>query len=97
MGKLNLDFILTDYTGKKMEGDEDVVHCGKFLANFLGRGTSDQPVKFFDWAIKLYNKQEIDLDKSDIASLRKFVTSQQMWNASKAQILQKLDDLEKAE
>lgn len=93
--KLNLDFIMDDYTGKKMTGEEDAIHCGKVLANFLGRQSSESPIKFFHWGIKLYNKEEIELDKSDAKSLKAFVSSQNMWNVVKAQILQKLDDLDK--
>lgn len=61
--KLNLDFFVKDLNGKFIEVEAG--HAGKLLASALSSSNKGNAIKLMDWAIKLWNKQEIDLDDSD--------------------------------
>ena len=71
---------------------EDGKHAGKILSALLAKATeAENPVKFFDWALSLYKKQPLDLDKSDMELLKKFVKGhRQMFVFAQAQILNKI-------
>lgn len=87
--KLDLNWRLKNLDGKEMEGDEEGAHAGKLIASLLSRATeAESPIKFFDWALKLYNKQDLQLDDSDFETLKKFVKSHKgLFAIAQAQIL----------
>lgn len=73
---------------------EDGKHAGKILSSLLVKATEvENPVKFFDWALTLYKKQPLELDKSDMDLLKKFVKGhKQMFVFAQAQILNKISE-----
>lgn len=70
--KFNPNFILTGIDGKPMEGEIDVIHAGKILAQSLFYAT-DNRIKFHGWALKLYSMMAIDLDDADKELLKNFI------------------------
>lgn len=78
--KIDFDFELEGMemlgipSGVKVE--EDAKHVGKLLSSMLAKATeTENPVKFFDWALTLYKKQPLDIDKSDAELLKRFIKS----------------------
>jgi hypothetical protein len=96
--KIDLDWKIKNLAGKEMEGDnEDPVHAGKIVAGLMvGVGSQNQsnPIKYFDWALKLYNKQPIEVDEADLEEIKKFVKEhQQIFIIVKAPLLRYLNEL----
>lgn len=86
--KIDLNFNIKALDGKELENQ----NAGKLLANLLVNQPKGDTVKYYDWALKLYGGQPLDLDRSDHETLRKFVDEhQQMFILAKAQILEALD------
>lgn len=96
--KLDLNWKLKELNGKEMQSDsEETIHAGKTLANLFTRTGSERvsnPVKYFDWALKLYNKQSIEVDESDLDEIKKFIKDHStLFVIAKAQILKKLNEV----
>ena len=85
--KINLNKPFNGLDGKQIEN----LMLGKILANHLASANKGDAVKMIDWAMKLYNGKELDLDKSDIKTMTEFVEkSEAINNICKAQILDEL-------
>lgn len=88
--KLNLNFNF-----KALDGEE-FDNAGKTLANILA--VSDTPgylpIKAHDFAVKLFNDGEIEIDESDLDILEKIVMASKLSNIAKAQILEIIKKLE---
>lgn len=70
------------------EGNGTVVTLGKLLASQLAQSTRGDALKFFTWATKLYNGDELDLDPSDESVLKEFIkNADQLTILAKAQLL----------
>jgi len=68
-------------------------NMGKIVANSLVAGTKGNAIKFFDWAMKLYNGQVIDLDKADQKTLKDFIENNETLTILfKAQVLEQLEN-----
>lgn len=66
---------------------------GFWLAPALSSHNQGDPLKYFAWAVTIYNKGELSLDQSDLSTLKEFVkTTQTLNNLCKAQILQIIND-----
>lgn len=66
-------------------------HMGKIIANMLVSSTRGDALKYWGWAVKLNNKEEIDLDKSDFETFKEFVKSHEhLTILTKAQVLELL-------
>lgn len=88
------NFFIKDIAGKPFEGPEDQVHAGKLLANCLYYSNSNQPLKFHSWALKLYNREVLELEISDLNTLSDFVTnSATLTVASKYAILNYIEKI----
>ena len=86
--KLNLDIAILGLDGKEIEGS----NLGQLLSQMLASAsTKENAIKMYYWATKLYAKEELDLDPSDLSILKSFVESNdQLTVLAKAQILEKL-------
>jgi len=86
--KVNLNHPILGLDGKEIEGK----YLGELLSQMLASAsTKENAVKMYYWATKLYGKEEIDLDPSDLSILKTFVESNEhMTVLAKAQILEKL-------
>jgi hypothetical protein len=72
---------IKDETGKE-------VSLGKLLSGQLAGSNKGDALKLFTWAQKLYNDQPLDLDPSDRATLKDFITANETLTVlAKAQLL----------
>jgi hypothetical protein len=95
--KLDLNFTLKGFDGKEMESEAaESINAAQVLATQLySAREASNPVKYFDWALKLYNKQTLEVDSSDLEELKKFVkTHKSLFVIAQAQILKALSSLE---
>lgn len=70
-----LDFnkYLKDLDGVETENPN--THIGKGLANTLVAQSEGDAIKYWGWALKLNNKESIDVDESDYNTLKEFIKS----------------------
>jgi hypothetical protein len=81
---INLDFLIKDLTGKEIED----AHAGKMVANALvADSKTKEPLKFFSWAQKLYDKGVLELDGDDEKKFKSAVEEIAFPVLTKAQIL----------
>ncbi len=95
--KLDLDFILKGFDGTDMKSEDlSSIHAGQVLASQLySAREAKNPIKYFDWALKLYNKQAIELDEADLKDLKSFLEGHKgLYVIAKAQLLKCLNALE---
>jgi hypothetical protein len=89
--KLNFNFQLKGLDGKQVAGDDN--HAGKVLANALSLSNKGNAIKLYDWALKLFNKQTIEVDDTDFSVLFAFVeTSEFMFVICKSQLLHSMNE-----
>jgi len=85
----DLNVPITDLAGKQfpaIDGQEQTV--GVVLAPALSGHNQGDPLKFFSWAVTLFNGGELNLDESDAITLKEFVkTTPTLNNLVKAQVL----------
>ena len=85
---INLNQSLVDMEGTPIPDAE----MNKILANALQNSRTGDALKLWNWAVKLYNNEELDLDPSDFSTIRAFVEAEQTFPVlTKAQILTALD------
>lgn len=85
---LNLDFKIKELSGKEIEADS----AAKLLAGVLARkGEGFSPIKSVDFAYKLYNSGEIEIDRADLDILSNIVEKCDFFDLVKAQILEKIN------
>lgn len=96
--KIDLKVYLKDLDGKDAIVPIDGEKTGKMflsqlLANQLcGPSAEIEPVKAYDWAVKLWNDGFIDVDKSDLKNLENFITKcKTLTVLGKGQLLKILD------
>jgi hypothetical protein len=72
--KINFDFKFTDLKG---EVQGNAIHAGEYLANVLAADDSqkDNAIKFHAWALDLYKRDDLDLDKQDAETLQTFINT----------------------
>lgn len=84
MNKLNLD---KPFLG--LDGKEVGVKLNELLANSLGQSSEREPIKFFDWAVKLYNEGFIEVDNADLELITKFIKDNaQLTTMAKGRLLE---------
>jgi hypothetical protein len=69
--KLDLNFDLKDLAGNAIPE----ANCGKIVANALSQNAEGDALKYWGWATKLYNGEVLDLDASDVQTLKGFITT----------------------
>lgn len=97
--KINLDVPFINLDGSQFYDEPAGMKqtLGRVLGNQLVASNRSDAVKYYDWAIALYNGQAIEVDKSDFNKIKDFVDKHEgMIVLAKAQILQALDESEKA-
>jgi hypothetical protein len=77
--KLNFDFQFYGLDKKKHEGDQ--FHAGKNLADALSAFNKGHSTKFTVWALKIWNKEPIELDESDYQILHAFIETTEFLTA----------------
>lgn len=93
--KLNLDFQIKDLNGKFI--DVEAGHAGKLLASALSSSNKGNAIKLMDWALKLWNKQVVELDDTDKDILKALIDSTEfMTLLAKQQILLAIKAAEEA-
>lgn len=91
--KLNLNQKVCGLDGKPLLDGGEPVMLNQLVANALARATENS-IKFFDWATKLYNGETIEVDNADRKTLEKFITNDgNMRNLAKGPALKILDNL----
>ncbi|WP_343524512.1 hypothetical protein [Pedobacter sp.] len=58
-----------------LDGSESGEMLNKLLSNILAQANEGvtEPIKFFDWAIKIFNDGEVELDNTDSEVLKSFI------------------------
>jgi hypothetical protein len=85
--KIQLNKNLIGLDGQEIENS----HMGKLVASTLAGTNKGDAAKFWHWSTKFYAGEEVELDPSDLETLKNFIKeSEQLTNLSKAQILQQL-------
>jgi hypothetical protein len=90
--KLNLNFNLKGLDGNEIPN----TNAGKLLAEEISRTNQGNSIKLFDWAVKLWNENEIELDSTDAEVLKALIEkSTNLTVLSKAQLLRSLQEEKK--
>lgn len=85
--KINLNNSLVGLDGKEIADS----NLGKLVANILAASNKGDAAKMWHWALKLHAGEELELDPSDLETLKSFIKeNEQLTILSKAQILQLL-------
>ena len=88
MKKIDLNTPMVDLDGQAPEGSQ--LLC-KILARQLAGQTKGDPLKFWDWAVKLHKCEPLELDSSDEETLTNFVKNDEtLFVIAKAQILKRI-------
>jgi hypothetical protein len=66
---IEMNIPITGLDGQPIEGS----HAGKTLATVLVSQPEGEVIKLYDWALKLYNGQPIELDRADKEYLVNFI------------------------
>jgi hypothetical protein len=66
---LDFNSDLKDLDGNAMND----ANIGKLLASTLAQATEVDAIKFLDWALKLHAGKPLDIDLSDVETLRSFI------------------------
>lgn len=85
--KIDLNKSVLDLDGKEIEN----ANMGKIVANFLVNESKGDPLKFWEWALKLNKGEVLDLDKSDQDTFKTLIKeTEKLPIITKAQILEAL-------
>jgi hypothetical protein len=85
MKKIDLNKAITDLDGKNIEGS----NLGKLVAQMLVSSSRGDALKYMSWALKLHAGESLELDPSDVETLKNFIKEHdQLTILSKAQILE---------
>lgn len=86
---LDLNFKIKTLSGKDIEEAE----ANKIIANMLSEGTKNS-IKFYDWALKLWQEGKVEIDAADKKLLSDTITdSTKLTNLTKGQILKVIENL----
>lgn len=85
MKTINLNKAITDLDGKDIEGS----NLGKLVAQMLVSSSKGDALKYMAWALKLHAGESLELDPSDVETLKNFIKDHdQLTILSKAQMLE---------
>lgn len=83
--KLNFDFEIKNLKGEPFPNS----NAGEILSNFLAQLNKGNSLKLWDWAQKIYKKEELEIDRTDAEVLQGLIeTSESLPNITKAQIIE---------
>ena len=88
----NFNVPLKNLAGEIIKDEKDeILTVGKILSGSLANQNKGDAIKFFAWALKMYNCENLNLDRSDVKVLSEFVEhNEQLTVLAKAQILEVL-------
>jgi hypothetical protein len=73
--------------------DNTPITLGKLLSGQLASANKGDALKLFTWAQKCYNGETLDLDASDLSTLKEFIKSNESLTVlAKAQLLSVFKD-----
>lgn len=91
MRKIDLNIKLIDFNGQEIEKSDTI---NKILAGFLLRQTKGDPIKYFDWAMKLGKDGILEADQSDIDKLKELIDkSEELTVLVKAPLIKALKEV----
>jgi hypothetical protein len=92
--KVNLNKQFKSLDGKEFPTDDS--NMGKVLASALSSSNKGNSIKLFDWSMKWFNKQEVEMDDTDFDVLKGLVESAENMNVlCKAQLLAEFEKIKK--
>lgn len=90
--KVNLNKQFKALNGEELKG----LTMGQMLAEALSQSNKGNSIKLYNWALKFYNKEEVEMDDTDFEVLKGLVeTNEGLNNLFKAQITIELEALKK--
>lgn len=90
--KLNFDFAFMALNGEVVKDG----NAGKVLASHVASGNKGNSIKLWDWALRMYNHQDIELDNTDFDVLYALISENETLNVmAKAQLLNYMNDAKK--
>lgn len=90
--KLNFNFQLKDLAGNEVPGDSG--NTSRVLANTISSLNRGNSIKLYDWALKLWNFQPLEIDDSDVLMLEEIIETTDLLSiAAKAQMKQHIINL----
>lgn len=94
--KLSFEKPLLGIDGKEILDNNDPLSMSKIVANLFANSQTQEPAKYVDWAIKIWNGQEIEVDRSDLEKIKTFITTHQgLSNLARVRILEVIELAEK--
>jgi len=82
--KIDMNKAIVGLDGKELEGS----NLGQLIAQVLVQSNKGDALKLWHWAQKLYSKEELELDPSDLEILKNFIKeSETLTILAKAQAL----------
>lgn len=96
---IDLNWKFKGLDGKEMQGDEEAVHAGKFLAGALSsQREAKSPEKNWEWSLSVFKKQPLIVDSVDFKDLRLFISTHKGFFAlAQAQLLIAFDEAKDSE
>lgn len=84
---MNFNFQIKNLKGEEITGDQN--SASEILSTFLASSNKGNSLKLWDWAQKIYKKEELNLDKTDLEVLQALVeNTENLPVITKAQILE---------
>jgi len=91
--KLKFDFQIQSLDGKAFEGEEN--NASSILANALSRSNKGNAIKLWDWAMKIYKKEVLDIPVTDVEVLKALIEENQTLPViTKAQLLKHIEEVD---
>jgi len=88
--KVNLNKQFKALNGEELKG----LTMGQMLAEALSQSNKGNSIKLYNWALKFYNKEEVEMDDTDFDVLKGLVeTNDGLNNLFKAQITIELNNV----
>jgi len=88
--KVNLNKQFKALNGEELKG----LTMGQMLAEALSQSNKGNSIKLYNWALKFYNKEEVEMDDTDFEVLKGLVeTNEGLNNLFKAQITIELNNV----
>lgn len=87
--KINLNKQFKALNGEELKG----LTMGQMLAEALSASNKGNSIKLYNWALKFYNKEEVEMDDTDFDVLKGLIeSSEALNNLFKAQLSIVLND-----
>lgn len=90
MHTINLSMPLLNLDDTPILDNGKELTAGRLLANSFAGGSTEDPIKFSDWAKSLYQTGKIEVDASDLKKVHAAVKAAKLTDLAKGQILKAL-------